>query len=107
MHLPLMRMHLEGLLGQYFCKYTPASTLLQILTWTSCLNCILGELQALMAECRAHRSLTRTSSVQVDIIPEAGHYPFLDQPLVFLEKVLGQTLRAFPDWQPSQHAAQQ
>ena len=45
-------------------------------------------------------------SAQVDIIPQAGHYPFLDQPLLFLEKVLGQTLRAFPDWQPC-HAGQQ
>ena len=53
------------------------------------------------------KSLTCDTSAQVDIIPEAGHYPFLDQPLMFLEKVLGQTLRAFPDWQPSQHAAQQ
>ena len=54
-----------------------------------------------------HKSLMYSVSAQVDIIPEAGHYPFLDQPLMFLEKVLGQTLRAFPDWQPSQHAAQQ
>ena len=39
---------------------------------------------------------------QVDIIPQAGHYPFLDQPLLFLEKVLSQTLKAFPSWQPPQ-----
>ena len=39
---------------------------------------------------------------QVDIIPQAGHYPFLDQPLLFLEKVLSQTLKAFPSCQPPQ-----
>ena len=60
-----------------------------------------------MTQAGVHKSLICDASEQVDIIPEAGHYPFLDQPLMFLEKVLGQTLQAFPDWQPTQHAAQQ
>lgn len=34
---------------------------------------------------------------QVDIVVQAGHYPFLDQPLVFLGQVLRQTAAAFPD----------
>ncbi len=45
-------------------------------------------------------------SSQVDIIPQAGHYPFLDQPMMFLEKVLSQTLKAFPKWKPPQQEQQ-
>ena len=36
------------------------------------------------------------SVLQVDIVEQAGHYPFLDQPLVFLGQVLRQTAAAFP-----------
>ncbi len=39
-----------------------------------------------------------TRKMQVDLVPEAGHYPFLDQPEVFLQKLLRQTLSAFPHW---------
>lgn len=35
---------------------------------------------------------------QVDLVERAGHYAFLDQPQEFLQKLLSQTLTAFPDW---------
>lgn len=37
--------------------------------------------------------------VQVNLVERAGHYAFLDQPQEFLEKLLSQTLTAFPDWE--------
>ena len=39
--------------------------------------------------------------MQVDLIPEAGHYPFLDQPQAFLQTLLAQTRGAFPGWEAS------
>ncbi|KAK9821605.1 hypothetical protein WJX81_005670 [Elliptochloris bilobata] len=33
---------------------------------------------------------------KVDIVDQAGHYPFLDQPLIFLGQMLRQTAGAFP-----------
>jgi hypothetical protein len=41
----------------------------------------------------------------VDLVPQAGHYPFLDQPDVFLQRLLRQTLRAVPDWHSRSAAA--
>ncbi len=40
--------------------------------------------------------MTRRAPVQVDIVQQAGHYPFLDQPLVFLGQVLRQTAGVAP-----------
>lgn len=36
---------------------------------------------------------------QVNLVERAGHYAFLDQPQEFLQKLLSQTLTAFPDWE--------
>ena len=33
----------------------------------------------------------RYDVVQFDVIPDAGHYPFLDQPEIFLSRMLKQT----------------
>lgn len=58
----------------------------------------------LLAFCNHQRHVVFVLS-QVDLVPQAGHYPFLDQPEVFLQKLLQQTCRAFPDW-PNRAAAQ-
>ncbi|CAL5229333.1 g12639 [Coccomyxa viridis] len=58
------------------------------------------------ASVRQSRGALSSTDCQVDIIPQAGHYPFLDQPMMFLEKVLSQTLKAFPKWKPPQQEQQ-
>lgn len=48
--------------------------------------------------------------MQVDIVPNAGHFPFIDEPRIFLQQLLRQTEGVFPDWHASrqrqQHAEQ-
>ncbi|KAK9917093.1 hypothetical protein WJX75_000828 [Coccomyxa subellipsoidea] len=45
-----------------------------------------------------HRGRLSPTDGEVDLVERAGHYAFLDQPQEFLQKLLSQTLTAFPDW---------
>ncbi|BDA50675.1 (Lyso)-N-acylphosphatidylethanolamine lipase [Coccomyxa sp. Obi] len=46
-----------------------------------------------------HRGRLSPTDGQVNLVERAGHYAFLDQPQEFLQKLLSQTLTAFPDWE--------
>jgi hypothetical protein len=45
--------------------------------------------------------------MQVDIVPNAGHFPFIDEPRIFLQQLLRQTEGVFPDWRASRQTQQQ
>ena len=44
---------------------------------------------------------------QVDIVPNAGHFPFIDEPRIFLQQLLRQTQNVFPEWHARQQGRQQ